>query len=138
VTSSVAKTGAELFRERRRWTVKRRRGVLLAGAVAALFGLALLGTFVIRPAPAASTASPIVVNTGDLIQVAQTHISCGVLRRSGANVIQCVAPPPLRGTYGAVMSDRRVLVVRFRSNTTAKIVFTARQRKSASTCREGG
>lgn len=118
--------------------MKRRRGVLVGATVVALVGFALLGSFVIRSAPAASTSSPIVVNTGDLIQVAQTHITCGVLRRSGANVIQCVAPPPLRGTYGAVMSDRRVLVVRFRNNTTAKIVFTATQRKSASACRARG
>lgn len=114
------------------------RRILLGGALVGLVGLALLGSFVIRSAPAASTSSPIVVNVGDLIQVAQTHISCGVLRRSGANVIQCVAPPPLRGTYGALMSDRKVLVLHFRSNTTAKVVFTAIQRKSASACREGG
>ena len=118
--------------------MKRRRRIALGGAVVALVGLTLVGSFVMRSALAANTTAPIVVNTGDLVQVAQTHISCGVLRRSGANVIQCVAPPPLRGTYGAVMSDRRVMVVRFRNNTTAKIVFTATQRKTASACRGGG
>jgi len=118
--------------------VRSPRRILFGGALAALLGLALVGSFVIRSAFAASTSSPIVVNAGDLIQVAGTHISCGVLRRSNANVIQCVAPPPLRGTYGAVMSDSRVLVVRFRNNATAKVVFTAIQRKTASACREGG
>jgi hypothetical protein len=118
--------------------VKHPRRILLGGTIVSVFSLALLGSFVIRSAPAASTSSPIVVNVGDLIQVAQTHISCGVLRRSGANVIQCVAPPPLRGTYGALMSDRKVLVLHFRNNTTAKVVFTATQKKTASACREGG
>jgi hypothetical protein len=118
--------------------MKRPRVILLGGVLACLAGLALVGSFVIRSAPAASGSSPIVVNVGDLIQVAGTHVSCGVIRRSGANVIQCVAPPPLRGTYGALMGDRRVLVVRFRNNRTAKIVFTATQRRTASACREGG
>jgi hypothetical protein len=136
VTFSAERIAAE-SRVRRK-CVKRPRRILFGGALAALLVLALLGSFVIRSALAASTSSPIVVNTGDLIQVAQTHISCGVLRRGGANVIQCVAPPPLRGTYGAVMGDRRVLVVHFRNNATAKIVFTATQRKTATACREGG
>jgi hypothetical protein len=39
---------------------------------------------------------------------------------------------------GALMSDSRVLVVDFRNNTTAKIVFTAVQHKTASVCPEGG
>ena len=118
--------------------MKSPRRILLGGALVVLVGLALLGSFVIRSAPAGSSSSPIVVNVGDLIQLAHTHISCGVLHRGGANVIQCVAPPPLRGTYGALMSDRRVLVLHFRNNTTAKVVFTAIQRKSSSACREGG
>jgi hypothetical protein len=118
--------------------MNRPRKILLGAILAAAVGLAVVGAFVIRPALAATKSSPIVVNVGDLIQVAGTHVSCGVIKRSGANVIQCVAPPPLRGTYGALMGDKRVLVVHFRNNTTAKIVFTAMQRRGATTCREGG
>jgi hypothetical protein len=115
-----------------------RRKILVGAVLAALLGLALLGSFVIRPALASTSATPIVVNVGDLVQVSGTHISCGVIKRSGANTIQCLAPPPLRGTYGAVMSDRTVRVVLFRSNSTAKVVFTATQRGTARPCREGG
>jgi len=124
--------------QKRRWAVKRSRAILIVETIVCVMGLALLGSFVIRSAHATSESPPIVVDVGDLIQVAQTHISCGVLRRSGANVIQCLAPPPLRGTYGTLMGDRRVRVIRFRNNTTAKIVFTATQKREASTCRQGG
>lgn len=117
--------------------MRRYRRVLTAGTIVGVIGLALFGSFVIRSARATSASSPIVVDVGDLIHVAQTHISCGVVRRSTINAIQCLAPPPLRGTYGTVMSDRRVQVIRFRNNTTAKIVFTATQKRASSTCRQG-
>jgi len=115
--------------------MKRSGRILIGGVIACLVGLAVLGSFVIRAAHATSTASPVVVNVGDLIQVAGTHVTCGVLRRSGANVIQCLAPPPLRGTYGTLMGDRRVRVIRFRNNTTAKVVFTAIQKRRSLVCR---
>jgi hypothetical protein len=50
-------------------------------------------------------------------------------------VIQCLAPPPLRGTYGTLMGDKRVVVLRFRNNTTAKVVFTAIQKRRPLACR---
>jgi hypothetical protein len=113
----------------------RSRRILIGVVVSCLLGLAVCGSFIIRAARATSAAAPIVVNAGDLVQVAGTHVSCGVLRRSGANVIQCVAPPPLRGTYATLMGDRRVLVVRFRNDTTAKVVFTAIQKRRSLACR---
>jgi len=113
----------------------RSRRILIGVVVACLLGLSVFGSLVIRAARATNTAAPIVVNLGDLVQVAGTHVSCGVLRRSGANVIQCVAPPPLRGTYGTVVGDRRVLVIRFRNDTTAKVLFTAIQKRRSSACR---
>jgi hypothetical protein len=115
--------------------MKRSGKILIGGVLACAVGLAVLGSFVIRAAHATSTATPIVVNVGDLVQVAGTHVSCGVIRRSGANVIQCLAPPPLRGSYGTMMGDRRVLVVRFRNNTTAKVVFSAIQKGRSLACR---
>ena len=118
--------------------MKHPRKVLPAAVLAAALGMAALGSFVIRPALAATRQSPIVVNVGDVLQVAGTHVSCGVIKRGGANVIQCLAPPPLRGTYGALMGDKRVLVVHFRNNTTAKVVFTALQRRTATACGKGG
>ncbi len=111
------------------------RRILIGVVVACLLGLTVFGSLVIRAARATNAAAPIVVNVGDLVQVAGTHVSCGVLRRSGANVIQCVAPPPLRGTYGTVVGDRKVLVIRFRNDTTAKVVFTAIQKRRSSACR---
>ena len=113
----------------------RSRRILIGSVAACLLGLTVFGSFVIRAARATSAAAPIVVNVGDLVQVAGTQVSCGVLRRSGANVIQCLAPPPLRGTYGALMGDRRVLVVRFRNDTTAKVVFTAIQKRRSLACK---
>jgi hypothetical protein len=113
----------------------RSRRILIGGVLACLLGVAMFGSFVIRAARATNAATPIVVNLGDLVQVAGTHVSCGVIRRSGATVLQCLAPPPLRGTYGTLMGDKRVLVVRFRNDTTAKVVFTAVQKRRSLACR---
>jgi hypothetical protein len=113
----------------------RSRRILIGGVVTCLLGLAMFGSFVIRAAWATNAAAPIVVNVGDLVQVGGTHVSCGVIRRSGATVIQCLAPPPLRGTYGTLMGDKRVVVVRFRNDTTAKVVFTAIQKRRSLACR---
>jgi hypothetical protein len=41
----------------------------------------------------------------------------------------------LAGSYGTLMSTRRVQVVRFRSPHVAKIVFTATQHAGFRTCR---
>jgi hypothetical protein len=113
----------------------RSRRILIGGVLACLLGVAMFGSFVIRAARATNAATPVVVNLGDLVQVAGTHVSCGVIRRSGATVLQCLAPPPLRGTYGTLMGDKRVLVVRFRNDTTAKVVFTAIQKRRSLACR---
>ena len=113
----------------------RSRRILIGGVLACLLGVAMFGSFVIRAARATNAATPIVVNLGDLVQVAGTHVSCGVIRRSGVTVLQCLAPPPLRGTYGTLMGDKRVLVVRFRNDTTAKVVFTAIQKRRSLACR---
>jgi hypothetical protein len=113
----------------------RSRRILIGGVLACLLGVAMFGSFVIRAARATNAATPIVVNLGDLVQVAGTHVSCGVIRRSGATVLQCLAPPPLRGTYGTLMGDKRVLVVRFQNDTTAKVVFTAIQKRRSLACR---
>jgi hypothetical protein len=113
----------------------RSRRILIGGVLACLLGVAMFGSFVIRAARATNAATPIVVNLGDLVQVAGTHVSCGVIRRSGATVLQCLAPPPLRGTYGTLMGDKRVLVVRFRNDTAAKVVFTAIQKRRSLACR---
>jgi hypothetical protein len=115
--------------------MKRSGRILVGGAIACALGVAALGSFVLRAAHATSAAPPVVIDVGDLVQVAGTHVSCGVLRRSGANVIQCLAPPPLRGTYGTMMGDRRVVVLRFRNNTSAKVVFTAIQKRRSLACR---
>jgi hypothetical protein len=115
--------------------MKRSGRILIGGAIACALAVVALGSFVIRAAHATSAAPPVVVDVGDLVQVAGTHVSCGVVRRSGANVIQCLAPPPLRGTYGTVMGDRRVVVLRFRNNTSAKVVFTAIQKRRSLACR---
>jgi hypothetical protein len=77
----------------------RSRRILIGVVIGCLLGLSVFGSFVIRAARATNAAAPIVVNVGELVQVAGTHVSCGVLRRSGATMIQCLAPPPLRGTY---------------------------------------
>jgi hypothetical protein len=115
--------------------MRRCRRCLIGGGATLIAAVAAVGLLVIRPARATSTSSPIVVDVGDLVQIAGTHVSCGVVQRAGAKVIQCLAPQPLARTYGTLMGDKKVLVVRFRNNTTAKVVFTAIQKRTFSTCK---
>jgi hypothetical protein len=49
--------------------------------------------------------------------------------------MDCRRGGPLTGTYGTVISARRALVVRYRSNSVAKVVFTATHGGGARRCR---
>ena len=104
-----------------------------ASLVIAILVAAIL--LVSRPAGATSRSTPIVIDVGQLVQVAGTHVSCGVVQRSFGKAIQCLPPSPLARAYGTMMGDKKVLVVRFRNDTTAKVIFTAVQKKAFKTCK---
>jgi hypothetical protein len=61
-------------------------------------------------------------------------MGCRVARQGGHVVVDCRRGGPLAGTYGTMISARRAEVVRYRSNSVAKVVFTATQGGGARRC----
>lgn len=81
-------------------------------------------------------AVPGVLHVGDTVRVAGTDVGCAVARRSGSTVVECMPARHSAGSYATLTGSRAVLVVRFRSATTAKTVFQAKQHDPQTrTCR---
>jgi hypothetical protein len=97
---------------------------------------AAAGAIAVRAVAPARAADPqtLVLHIGDRVVVDGAAIGCQVVRRGSRPVMDCRRGGRLAGTYGAMLSERRALVVRFRSDTTAKVVFTARHHGRARAC----
>lgn len=62
---------------------------------------------------------------GDQIRVADLRLTCGVVRRSGGTVLECVRDEPRRNTYGVRLRRGGVTVFRFERPALAQTVFRA-------------
>lgn len=117
----------------------RARRALLASLVVA-FGVAL-GAFGAVSTWAAETETPdpnaLRVEVGDVIEVTGTRVKCRATMRKGARTLDCRRIGRLAGTYGTLLTSRRVLVVRFKSERVAQIVFEARHLGPAVACGPG-
>jgi hypothetical protein len=76
-----------------------------------------------------SQGSTIPLAQGDIVKVTGAPIGCIVRRQDGYLALDCRRIGPLAGSYGAILTSRKVLVVRFESQRTAKVVFSARHNK---------
>jgi hypothetical protein len=103
--------------------LRRRRLIVLASALAALAVPA--GALGWR----ATQDSTIPVARGDIVKVSGAPIGCVVRRQDGYAALDCRRIGPLAGSYGTILTSRKVLVVRFESGRTAKVVFSARHKK---------
>ena len=120
-SETVAGGGApDRRRPRRR---RRRRLIVLVSAVAALAVPA--GAFGWR----ASQGSTIPLSQGDIAKVTGAPIGCVVRKQDGYPALDCRRIGPLAGSYGTILTSRRVLVVRFESQKLAKVVFSAHHNK---------
>jgi hypothetical protein len=109
-------------------------------AVAALsagggLSVAVLGGGARAQVPDPPPATTVALGAGDAMVVEGAPIGCQVIRRGGRLVIDCRRAGPLRGTYGTLISARRAEIARFRSNRSAKVIFTARHHGGAHRCR---
>jgi hypothetical protein len=85
----------------------------------------------------AAVDETVVLKLGDRIQVAGAPIGCRVTRlaRHGEQVfLDCRRAGRLAGTYGTYLSGRDVLVARFSSSQSAKVVFRARHEGGSQRC----
>jgi hypothetical protein len=100
---------------------------LLALTAAVLTGAA--ATMAVAPRDGADAASsaqqPVVLKVGDRVTVEGQPMGCRVARQDGQTVVDCRRAGQLAGTYGTMLSARKAMVVRYRSNTVAKVVYTA-------------
>ena len=101
----------------------RRRLVVLVSALVVLAVPA--GAFGWR----ASQGSTIPLAQGDIAKVTGAPIGCIVRKQDGYPALDCRRVGPLAGSYGTILTSRKVLVVRFENQRTAKVVFRARHSK---------
>jgi hypothetical protein len=94
--------------------------------------LLLAVALAVRPAHA---AAPVMLNVGDTAQVAGAPLGCRVTVSGGLKTLDCRVAGPLAGSYGTLMSAKRIQVVRFRNAHAAKVVFVATQHGGFRTCR---
>ncbi|WCB95096.1 hypothetical protein DSM104299_03838 [Baekduia alba] len=107
----------------------------LATGAAVLAGAAAMLALAPRDgASAADPQQPVVLKVGDRVTVEGASLGCRVARRDGRVVMDCRRGGQLTGTYGTMISARKAEVVRYRSNTVAKVVFTATQGGGARRC----
>ena len=107
----------------RRRPCRHRRLLVLVSALAVLAVPA--GAFGWR----ASQGATIPVAQGDIVKVSGAPIGCVVRRQDGYQALDCRRIGPLTGSYGTILTSRKVLVVRFENQRTAKVVFSARHSK---------
>jgi hypothetical protein len=82
----------------------------------------------------ADSRAEVAVKVGDTIRVEGAAIGCQVVRRANRVGLDCRRGGELKGTYGVLLDERRAIVARFRSPSTAKVVFTARHGGAARAC----
>jgi hypothetical protein len=108
-----------------------------------VLGLAVLGLAVKGDDSARGGVLPggvlpeVVLHVGDVMTVDGAPIGCKIATRDGRPVIDCRRAGPLKGTYGTLFDEKRVRVVRFRSNDTAKVVYKARHGGKGRRCDRG-
>jgi hypothetical protein len=102
---------------------RRRRLVVLVSALAVLAVPA--GAFGWR----ASQGFTVPLAQGDIAKVTGAPIGCIVRKQDGYPALDCRRVGPLAGSYGTILTSRKILVVRFENQRTAKVVFSARHSK---------
>jgi hypothetical protein len=75
------------------------------------------------------------MNVGDSIVISRVPLGCKVISFRGSRALDCRIAGPLAGSYGTIASGERLLVVRFRSDHLARVVFNARQHGDSKLCR---
>jgi hypothetical protein len=107
------------------------RTLLLLAGVAAGAGISAPATDIL------AAAAPPELELGERFRVSGADVGCRIAQISeldGRIVVDCRRAGPLAGTYGAMVSEREVMVVQFRSGQEAKIVFEARHKGSTRRC----
>jgi 2-hydroxychromene-2-carboxylate isomerase len=104
-----------------------RAGRLVWRTTAIALGVFALLAAAASPARDANpTAGIIPVSLGDVVKVTGAPVACVVRRQDGQRALDCRRTASQVGSYGTILTPTQVLVVRFESRKTARIVFQAR------------
>ena len=68
------------------------------------------------------------VAVGDIVKVSAAPLGCIVRFQNGVRALDCRKTGPIAGTYGAILTARQLLVVRYESRKAGTIVFSAHHR----------
>jgi hypothetical protein len=90
---------------------------------------------VLRPADAARAGRQVVLRPGDVVQLSGAPLGCRFIVPKGLETLDCRVAGSLAGSYGTLMTAKRVQIVRFRDAQVAKVVFVATQHGGFRTCR---
>jgi hypothetical protein len=72
----------------------------------------------------------VTVAVGDRVHVAGARLGCVVTRVRGEPAIECMRAGRLGGTYGTLISQTRVVVVRFQRGSVGNVVFSAKHKRT--------
>ena len=105
------------------------------GLIALLFVGVGVHLWTVRSAHAEQSAGePIVLQVGDEVQVSGAPVGCKLIARNGGRFLDCRVAGTLAGSYGTLMTGKRLQVVRFRNARVAKVVFDATQHGGFKVC----
>jgi hypothetical protein len=69
------------------------------------------------------------VAVGDIVKVTGAPLGCVVRFQNGLRALDCRKTGPIAGTYGAIVTSKQLLVVRYESRKAGTIVFSAHHRR---------
>jgi hypothetical protein len=69
------------------------------------------------------------VAVGDIVKVTGAPLGCVVRFQNGLRALDCRKTGPIAGTYGAIVTSKQLLVVRYQNQKAGRIVFSAHHRR---------
>ena len=108
-------------------------GALIIGSMAAFITEPFASNSRTGAAPTGS-ARDVTISVGDVVRVEGGALACIVRRSALERLLDCRRVGRLVGTYGTFVGEKRVRVVRFRSNREAKVILTAWHGGEAKCC----
>jgi hypothetical protein len=69
------------------------------------------------------------VAVGNTVKVTGAPLGCVVRFQNGLRALDCRKTGPIAGTYGAIVTSKQLLVVRYESRKAGTIVFSAHHRR---------
>jgi NMD protein affecting ribosome stability and mRNA decay len=113
------------------------RAVVVSAVIVATMAAFITEPFASNPRSAAAptgSVRDVTIRVGDVVRVEGGRLACIVRRSALERLLDCRRVGRLVGTYGTFVGEKRVRVVRFRSNREARVILTAWHGGEAKCC----